>query len=104
MDIFAPSHLLVLLVIILIIFGPSKLGDVGGARAGTRSERDVDADHGRRVVEQVGEPGREARPRELTVDEHHGHPAPGAAVDAGDAGHTGRTEMTSTSKLRRGAA
>jgi sec-independent protein translocase protein TatA len=31
MDIFAPSHLLVLLVIILIIFGPSKLGDVGGA-------------------------------------------------------------------------
>jgi sec-independent protein translocase protein TatA len=31
MDIFAPSHLLILLVIILIIFGPSKLGDVGGA-------------------------------------------------------------------------
>ena len=31
MDLFAPSHLLVLLVIILIIFGPSKLGDVGGA-------------------------------------------------------------------------
>ena len=31
MDIFAPSHLLILLVIILIIFGPSKLGEVGGA-------------------------------------------------------------------------
>lgn len=31
MDIFAPSHLLILLVIILVIFGPSKLGDVGGA-------------------------------------------------------------------------
>jgi sec-independent protein translocase protein TatA len=31
MDIFAPSHLLILLVIVLIIFGPSKLGDVGGA-------------------------------------------------------------------------
>ena len=31
MDIFAPSHLLVLLVIVLVIFGPSKLGDVGGA-------------------------------------------------------------------------
>lgn len=31
MDLFAPSHLLVLLLIILIIFGPSKLGDVGGA-------------------------------------------------------------------------
>ncbi len=33
MDLFAPSHLLILLVIILIIFGPSKLGDVGGALA-----------------------------------------------------------------------
>jgi len=31
MDLFAPSHLLVLLLIVLIIFGPSKLGDVGGA-------------------------------------------------------------------------
>jgi sec-independent protein translocase protein TatA len=31
MDILAPSHLLILLVIILIIFGPSKLGDVGDA-------------------------------------------------------------------------
>jgi len=31
MDLFAPSHLLVLLVIVLVIFGPSKLGDVGGA-------------------------------------------------------------------------
>jgi len=31
MDLFAPSHLLVLLLIVLVIFGPSKLGDVGGA-------------------------------------------------------------------------
>ncbi|MGH7915944.1 MAG: twin-arginine translocase TatA/TatE family subunit [Candidatus Binataceae bacterium] len=31
MDILSPSHLLILLLIILIIFGPSKLGDVGGA-------------------------------------------------------------------------
>jgi sec-independent protein translocase protein TatA len=31
MDILAPSHLLILLLIILVIFGPSKLGDVGGA-------------------------------------------------------------------------
>jgi sec-independent protein translocase protein TatA len=30
MDLFAPSHLLILLVIILVIFGPSKLGDLGG--------------------------------------------------------------------------
>jgi sec-independent protein translocase protein TatA len=31
MDLFAPTHLLLLLLVILIIFGPSKLGDVGGA-------------------------------------------------------------------------
>jgi sec-independent protein translocase protein TatA len=31
MDLFAPTHLLLLLLAILIIFGPSKLGDVGGA-------------------------------------------------------------------------
>jgi sec-independent protein translocase protein TatA len=31
MDLFAPSHLLIILLIILVIFGPSKLGDVGGA-------------------------------------------------------------------------
>jgi sec-independent protein translocase protein TatA len=31
MDLFAPSHLLILLVIVLVIFGPSKLGDVGSA-------------------------------------------------------------------------
>ena len=31
MDLLAPTHLLLLLLVILIIFGPSKLGDVGGA-------------------------------------------------------------------------
>lgn len=31
MDLFAPTHLIVLLLVILIIFGPNKLGDVGGA-------------------------------------------------------------------------
>ncbi len=31
MDLFAPSHLLILLLIALVIFGPSKLGDIGGA-------------------------------------------------------------------------
>ena len=31
MDLFAPTHLILLLLVILIIFGPSKLGDVGGA-------------------------------------------------------------------------
>ena len=30
MDLFAPTHLLILLAIILVLFGPSKLGDVGG--------------------------------------------------------------------------
>jgi len=31
MDLFAPTHIVVLLLVILIIFGPSRLGDVGGA-------------------------------------------------------------------------
>jgi TatA/E family protein of Tat protein translocase len=31
MDLFAPTHIILLLLVILIIFGPSKLGDVGGA-------------------------------------------------------------------------
>lgn len=31
MDLFAPAHLLILLLVILVIFGPSRLGDVGGA-------------------------------------------------------------------------
>ena len=31
MDLFAPSHLLILLLIVLMLFGHSKLGDVGGA-------------------------------------------------------------------------
>lgn len=31
MDILSPGHLLILLLIILLVFGPSKLGDVGGA-------------------------------------------------------------------------
>jgi sec-independent protein translocase protein TatA len=30
-DLLAPWHLLVILIIVLVIFGPSKLGDVGGA-------------------------------------------------------------------------
>lgn len=31
MDLLAPTHLLVLLLIVLVIFGPSRLADVGGA-------------------------------------------------------------------------
>jgi sec-independent protein translocase protein TatA len=31
MDLLAPTHLILLLMVILVIFGPSKLGDVGGA-------------------------------------------------------------------------
>jgi sec-independent protein translocase protein TatA len=38
MDLFAPTHLLILLAIILVLFGPSKLGDVGGTLG--RSIRD----------------------------------------------------------------
>jgi sec-independent protein translocase protein TatA len=31
MDLFAPTHIILLLLVVLVIFGPSKLGDVGGA-------------------------------------------------------------------------
>lgn len=31
MDLFAPWHLIILLAIVLVIFGPAKLGDVGAA-------------------------------------------------------------------------
>ena len=31
MEIFSPTHLLILLVLVLVLFGPSKLGDLGGA-------------------------------------------------------------------------
>jgi sec-independent protein translocase protein TatA len=31
MDLFAPWHLLLILLIVLVIFGPRKLGDVGAA-------------------------------------------------------------------------
>ena len=31
MDLLAPSHLLLLLLVILVIFGPNELGEVGGA-------------------------------------------------------------------------
>jgi sec-independent protein translocase protein TatA len=30
MDLFAPTHLLILLAILLVLFGPNKLGDIGG--------------------------------------------------------------------------
>lgn len=30
MDLFAPTHLLILLAILLVLFGPHKLGDLGG--------------------------------------------------------------------------
>jgi len=31
MDLLAPTHLLVLLLVLIVIFGPSRLGDLGGA-------------------------------------------------------------------------
>jgi sec-independent protein translocase protein TatA len=30
MDLLAPTHLIILLAIILLLFGPSKLGDISG--------------------------------------------------------------------------
>jgi sec-independent protein translocase protein TatA len=61
MDLLAPTHLVVLLLIILVIFGPSRLADVGGAlgkgirdfkRAVNEPENTSDA-----VTKAPGEPG-----------------------------------------------
>ena len=38
MELLAPTHLLILLAIILVLFGPNKLGDIGGTLG--RSIRD----------------------------------------------------------------
>lgn len=38
MDVFAPWHLLVVLLIVLVVFGPSKLGDLGGALGKTMKD------------------------------------------------------------------
>jgi sec-independent protein translocase protein TatA len=58
MDLFAPTHLLLLLLVILIIFGPSKLGEVGGALGkGVR-------DFKRAINEPVGTPAPAAKATE----------------------------------------
>jgi sec-independent protein translocase protein TatA len=67
MDIFAPSHLLILLLIILIIFGPSKLGDVGGAlgkaiRDFKRAMNEPDAAKSAEPVAKSDLPPTEAKP------------------------------------------
>ena len=49
MDLFAPTHLLILLAIILVLFGPSKLGDVGGTLG--RSIRDF-----KKAMNEAGNP------------------------------------------------
>ena len=62
MDILAPSHVLLLLLLVLIIFGPSRLGDVGGALGrGIRdfkraiNERDSDAVSAARAADIVAD-------------------------------------------------
>ena len=58
MDLFAPSHLLIVLLIVLVIFGPSKIGDIGGALGKAirdfkkaMNEPDADAKAGDKTVE-----------------------------------------------------
>jgi sec-independent protein translocase protein TatA len=58
MDILSPSHLVILLIIVLIIFGPSKLGDVGGAvgKAVKDFKRAMNDDEPKTVVTKAEEP------------------------------------------------
>jgi sec-independent protein translocase protein TatA len=70
MDIFAPSHLLILLLIILVIFGPSKLGDVGGAMG--RAIKDF-----KRAMNEPEQPG--AAPKTVVAADT---PAPAVEVKA----------------------
>ncbi len=62
MDILSPSHLIILLVIVLIIFGPSKLGDVGGAvgKAVKDFKRAMADDEPNKVVTKTEEPAKTA--------------------------------------------
>ncbi|MGH7933516.1 MAG: twin-arginine translocase TatA/TatE family subunit [Candidatus Binataceae bacterium] len=75
MDILAPSHLLILLLIILIIFGPSKLGDVGGAmgkaiRDFKHAMNEPDSDLAKPVAKtadtSAGTPATEAKPDKVS--------------------------------------
>jgi hypothetical protein len=49
MDLLAPTHLFVLLLVILIIFGPSKLGDVGSASSRPHQRLAIDPGKRRRL-------------------------------------------------------
>ena len=72
MDILSPSHLIILLVIVLIIFGPSKLGDVGGAigKAVKDFKRAMADDEPSKVVTKAEEPGKttEMKTTEIKAD------------------------------------
>ncbi len=67
MDLFAPWHLLVILAIVLIIFGPSKLGDIGGALG--KAIRDFKKAMSEPEIE-AKTPQVEAKPAEPTKPEH----------------------------------
>ena len=58
MDLFAPSHLLIVLLIVLVIFGPSKIGDVGGALG--KAIRDF--------KKAMNEPDNDGKPSDKTVE------------------------------------
>ncbi len=69
MDIFAPSHLLILLLIILIIFGPSTLGDVGGALG--KAIRDF-----KRAMNEPDTAGTQPKPSESSLEKAPAEPKP----------------------------
>jgi len=66
MDLFAPWHLLLVLLIVLVVFGPRKLGDAGSAIG--RAVRDF-----RKVIQEP-----EAAPKDVT-------PAPSKSSAEADA-------------------
>jgi sec-independent protein translocase protein TatA len=72
MDILSPSHLIILLVIVLIIFGPSKLGDVGGAvgKAVKDFKRAMSDEEPTKVVTKAEEPAKstEMKASEIKAD------------------------------------
>ncbi|HUA32501.1 MAG TPA: twin-arginine translocase TatA/TatE family subunit [Candidatus Binataceae bacterium] len=72
MDILSPSHLIILLIIVLIIFGPSKLGDVGGAvgKAVKDFKRAMNDDEPAKVVTKAEDPAKttEIKATEIKAD------------------------------------
>jgi sec-independent protein translocase protein TatA len=70
MDLFAPWHLLIILLIVLVIFGPRKLGEVGSVLG--KAVRDFkkvvnDADNVEKPAEKAIDPAASNRPESNPV-------------------------------------